>query len=104
MDGGAGAGVILERRCGSIYNGDADILREEAARGYVILPILYVPGRGGLALPRLRAHRGLIGSWVYTRESILPLDEINVDATSMMLYSPAGGRAVPADNAAACRR
>ena len=44
------------------------------------------------------------GSWVYTRESILPLDEINVDATSMMLYSPAGGRAVPADNAAACRR
>ena len=60
------------------------------------------------------------GSWVYTRESILPLDEINVDATSMMLYSPAGdglcprtmrrrvaadnarlrvGRAVPADNA-----
>ena len=45
------------------------------------------------------------GSWVYTRESILPLDEINVDATSMMLYSPAGGGPrVAADNAAACRR
>ena len=39
------------------------------------------------------------GSWVYTRESILPLDEINVDATSMMLYSPAGGPSVSAHNA-----
>ena len=35
------------------------------------------------------------GSWVYTRESILPLDEINVDATSMMLYSPAGDGLCP---------
>ena len=35
------------------------------------------------------------GSWVYTRESILPLDEINVDATSMMLYSPARGGVSP---------
>ena len=39
------------------------------------------------------------GSWVYTRESVLPLDEINVDATSMMLYSPAGGPSVSAHNA-----
>ena len=42
------------------------------------------------------------GSWVYTRESILPLDEINVDATSMMLYSPAGGPSVSAHNASLC--
>ena len=52
---GLGAGVILERRCGSIYNGVADAQREEAARGYVILPILYVPGRGGPAAGAGRA-------------------------------------------------